>query len=215
MGGYGSGKRWGAKNTTGDYLSLDVRRLQRDGLLERRYSFNWRWSRNGESAGNIDIRPDTDRVTLSYRHRSRGEDECHRSQFGETHKAITAVLSACTDVRLHLHAHLRGKATGERYEGEQGVRANYQAPVPAASVGIRTLYAKRRRQICGGETGIRTLDTLRYTRFPSVRLQPLGHLSTQCCSPAIGASTCGCYGRLSTAICAGWRQRRKMRWWTR
>ena len=30
----------------------------------------------------------------------------------------------------------------------------------------------------GGETGIRTLDTLRYTRFPSVRLQPLGHLST-------------------------------------
>jgi hypothetical protein len=30
----------------------------------------------------------------------------------------------------------------------------------------------------GGQTGIRTLDTLRYTRFPSVRLQPLGHLST-------------------------------------
>ena len=30
----------------------------------------------------------------------------------------------------------------------------------------------------GGETGIRTLDTLRYTRFPSVRLQPLGHLSS-------------------------------------
>src|ERR1700760_4487182 len=32
----------------------------------------------------------------------------------------------------------------------------------------------------GGETGIRTLDTLRYTRFPSVRLQPLGHLSLAC-----------------------------------
>src|ERR1700760_2813181 len=32
----------------------------------------------------------------------------------------------------------------------------------------------------GGETGIRTLDTLRYTRFPSVRLQPLGHLSANC-----------------------------------
>jgi hypothetical protein len=31
--------------------------------------------------------------------------------------------------------------------------------------------------MAGGETGIRTLDTLRYTRFPSVRLQPLGHLS--------------------------------------
>ena len=35
--------------------------------------------------------------------------------------------------------------------------------------GLATFY--------GGETGIRTLDTLRYTRFPSVRLQPLGHLS--------------------------------------
>ena len=32
-------------------------------------------------------------------------------------------------------------------------------------------------KVNGGETGIRTLDTLRYTRFPSVRLQPLGHLS--------------------------------------
>jgi hypothetical protein len=33
------------------------------------------------------------------------------------------------------------------------------------------------KRVYGGETGIRTLDTLRYTRFPSVRLQPLGHLS--------------------------------------
>ena len=30
----------------------------------------------------------------------------------------------------------------------------------------------------GGERGVRTLDTVsRITRFPSVRLQPLGHLS--------------------------------------
>ena len=31
--------------------------------------------------------------------------------------------------------------------------------------------------LCGGEKGIRTLDTLRYTHFPGVRLRPLGHLS--------------------------------------
>ena len=31
--------------------------------------------------------------------------------------------------------------------------------------------------IGGGERGIRTLGTFRYTRFPSVRLKPLGHLS--------------------------------------
>src|SRR5205085_968560 len=29
----------------------------------------------------------------------------------------------------------------------------------------------------GGERGIRTLDTLRYTRFPGVPVQPLLHLS--------------------------------------
>jgi hypothetical protein len=40
------------------------------------------------------------------------------------------------------------------------------------SLGLKEILKKY-----GGETGIRTLDTLRYTRFPSVRLQPLGHLS--------------------------------------
>ena len=29
----------------------------------------------------------------------------------------------------------------------------------------------------GGERGIRTLDTLPHTRFPSVLLKPLGHLT--------------------------------------
>ena len=29
----------------------------------------------------------------------------------------------------------------------------------------------------GGEQGVRTLDTLPYTHFPSVRLRPLGQLS--------------------------------------
>ena len=32
-------------------------------------------------------------------------------------------------------------------------------------------------EIISREEGIRTLDKLPYTRFPSVRLQPLGHLS--------------------------------------
>ena len=33
-------------------------------------------------------------------------------------------------------------------------------------------------EIYGGEGGIRTLDTLPYTHFPGVLLQPLGHLTT-------------------------------------
>jgi hypothetical protein len=74
MGGYGSGTRWKSKATTSDYRQLDVRRLQRDGLLERRWSFNWRWTRNGELTGDINIRPESDRVTLNYRSREGGAE---------------------------------------------------------------------------------------------------------------------------------------------
>ena len=39
----------------------------------------------------------------------------------------------------------------------------------------------------GGEGGIRTPDTLPYTHFPGVLLQPLGHLTILfCCSPWVG-----------------------------
>lgn len=74
MGGYGSGRRWSSKETTADHRPLDVRRLHRDELLERRDSFNWRWSRNGESVGNISIHPELERVVLKYRYKSAGED---------------------------------------------------------------------------------------------------------------------------------------------
>ncbi len=33
------------------------------------------------------------------------------------------------------------------------------------------------RSVYGEEGGIRTLETLRFTHFPGVRLRPLGHLS--------------------------------------
>jgi hypothetical protein len=72
MGGCGSGRQWASKETTDDYHQLDVRRLQRDGLLERRDSFNLRWTRNGEPTGNISIHPEFDRVILNYRIRQRG-----------------------------------------------------------------------------------------------------------------------------------------------
>ena len=38
----------------------------------------------------------------------------------------------------------------------------------------------------GGEGGIRTPDTLPYTHFPGVLLQPLGHLTTFCLLTALG-----------------------------
>ena len=48
MGGIGSGRRHqGGKNTTSDMRALDIRRLQRDGLLTSGRAFNWQWTING------------------------------------------------------------------------------------------------------------------------------------------------------------------------
>ncbi len=75
MGGIGSGRHWGSgKDTTFDYLALDVRRLQRDGLLQPGRSYKLTWSRNGEAFAFIDIRTEWDHVRLLYRHRRPGED---------------------------------------------------------------------------------------------------------------------------------------------
>ena len=76
MGGIGSGGHWhyGAKDTTDDYRSIDVRRWKRDGLLKPHQSFGWKWSRQGEVVASIRVHSETDRVVLTYRHRTGGED---------------------------------------------------------------------------------------------------------------------------------------------
>jgi hypothetical protein len=76
MGGSGSGRHYhcGSKSTTADYRSLDVRRLQRDGLLKPGQAFSWQWSRNGEKVASIQVRTEINRIILSYRHRSGGEE---------------------------------------------------------------------------------------------------------------------------------------------
>ena len=70
MGGIGSGRTWhpGAKMTTEDYLTLDVRHLKREGLLEPYQSFNWQWLRNNQPHASIRIRTEPDRVILAYRY---------------------------------------------------------------------------------------------------------------------------------------------------
>jgi len=74
MGGMGSGRRWhyGANDTTNDYRALDVRRWKRDGLLTPGRAFGWQWSRDGEVVASIQVRVETGRVFLNYRHRSGG-----------------------------------------------------------------------------------------------------------------------------------------------
>lgn len=74
MGGRGSGRHWhsGAKDTTSDFRALDVRRLQRDGLLAAGQAFGWNWLRNDETVASIQVRTEADRIILSYRHRTGG-----------------------------------------------------------------------------------------------------------------------------------------------
>jgi hypothetical protein len=76
MGGVGSGRRWhsGSKNTTEDCRSIDVRHWARKGLLTPGQAFSYKWSRNGEIVASIGVYSESDRVTLSYRHRSGGGD---------------------------------------------------------------------------------------------------------------------------------------------
>ena len=72
MGGFGSGRGQRGKDTTSDMRALDVRRLQRDGLLIPGQAFGWSWLRNGETVASINIRSEVDRVILNYRSRSNG-----------------------------------------------------------------------------------------------------------------------------------------------
>ena len=72
MGGWGSGRGRSGKDTTSDYRALDVRRLQRDGLLTPGRSFGWNWTRDGETVASIEVQAESDRVVLKYRHRSGG-----------------------------------------------------------------------------------------------------------------------------------------------
>ena len=74
MGGWGSGRGQSGKDTTSDYRALDVRRLQREGLLTPGRSFGWNWTRDGETVASIQVRAETDRVILNYRHKSGGSD---------------------------------------------------------------------------------------------------------------------------------------------
>lgn len=73
MGGIGSGRRYqGGKDATSDTRPLDIRRLQRDGVLTPGRAFGWQWTVNGKEVASIQIRTEADRVILNYRSRSNG-----------------------------------------------------------------------------------------------------------------------------------------------
>lgn len=71
MGSSSSGNR-GGKRTTSDMRALDVRKVQREGLLRPGHSFGWSWTRRGETIASINLKVEADRVTLDYRNRPNG-----------------------------------------------------------------------------------------------------------------------------------------------
>jgi hypothetical protein len=92
MGGPGSGNRWryGAKSTTGDYRTLDVRCFEGTGTLTPGRWAGWHWTRNGEPVASIQVRTEHDRVILIYRHRS-GDTE-----WKDEHHAVRIVRTPCS-----------------------------------------------------------------------------------------------------------------------
>jgi hypothetical protein len=72
MGGFGSGRGQGGKDTTSDMRALDILRLQRDGLLIPGRAWTSAWKRNGAEVASIQGRTEVDRVILNYRSRSNG-----------------------------------------------------------------------------------------------------------------------------------------------
>lgn len=69
MGGFGSGRWQHGKNTTNDYRRLDVRELQRKGLLTPGQSFWWQWTYNGRAKASIKIETEEKIITLIYQHK--------------------------------------------------------------------------------------------------------------------------------------------------
>jgi hypothetical protein len=64
---YGAG-RSGWRQKCEQMLSLDIRGLQRKGLLAPNQFFSWSWSRDGKPAGSVGVITSEHAVTLNYHH---------------------------------------------------------------------------------------------------------------------------------------------------
>jgi hypothetical protein len=76
MGGFGSGRGQVGKDTTEDSRPLDIRKLNRSGLLQPGRSFGWQWTVNDRPVGDIGIRVEVEdrkstRLNSSHRYISR------------------------------------------------------------------------------------------------------------------------------------------------
>lgn len=74
MGGIGSGRSaiYTAKATTEESLPLDIRRLQRAGVLTPGRACTWQWTVNDRVRATIGIRAETGNIALSYNYTAHG-----------------------------------------------------------------------------------------------------------------------------------------------
>ena len=74
MGGIGSGRRprYAGKATTEDSLPLDIRRLQRAGVLTPGRVCTWQWTVNDRVHATIGIRAEAGNIALSYNYTAHG-----------------------------------------------------------------------------------------------------------------------------------------------
>lgn len=74
MGGRGSGrtKGYAGKSSTEDSQPLDIRRLQRAGVLTPGRTTNWQWTVNGRVYASITIRAEVGNISLAYSYTAHG-----------------------------------------------------------------------------------------------------------------------------------------------
>lgn len=70
--------RYSTRSTTDEYRQLDIRDLERKGLLKPTGWTTLTWRSNGEISGTITIFPRFDGVLLKYNYRHRSEDWQHK-----------------------------------------------------------------------------------------------------------------------------------------
>lgn len=83
MGGIGSGRHFyfGGKAKTSDYRLVDIRRWQRDGLLNGS-AFTWSWFRDGQSVASIYVKATERAIKLQYRIKRDGDWQDVNSEIG-------------------------------------------------------------------------------------------------------------------------------------